>query len=480
MTISPLWHAADVCSIFDIPLGAGQEAMTFHRLSIDSRSVNPGDLFFALKGESGDGHDYVKAALANGAVAAVVHRPCPEVAPTQLFQVGDTEHALRQLARAARSRCSGKLVAVTGSAGKTGVKEALRHVLSAQGPTVASPKSYNNHVGVPYSLAHLQADTQYGIFELGMNHAGEITPLSQLVRPSCVIITTIAPAHLQNFTSVEEIAQAKAEIFAGLDPEGLIILNVDNAYYNVLVNHAHSYGHQNILTFGSNPYAYGRLLTYEERDNKGYVHMQLGEASYTYHLPMLGYHHALNSVAVLMAVEAVGGNVVQAVNTLETLPSLRGRGSHHAVAFGTGSFLVIDESYNANPASMEASLRVLATMTPPPGGRRIAVLGEMRELGDQSPLLHQKLASVIKELPIDMVATCGPLMMNLAQALPDEQRGFHTETTAELRDLICALVLPGDIILVKGSRGMQTELIVNALLEMSQEADPKEYEGDAS
>ncbi|MET1026753.1 MAG: UDP-N-acetylmuramoyl-tripeptide--D-alanyl-D-alanine ligase, partial [Dongiaceae bacterium] len=356
-------------------------------VSIDSRSVAPGDLFIALKGPSFDGHDFVAAALAAGAAAAVVTaRPAdvPESAP--LLLVGDTMTALWDLGRAARARTPARITAVTGSVGKTSTKEALRTVLAACAPTYASAGNLNNHWGAPLSLARMVRDATYGIFELGMNHAGEIAPLAKLVQPEVAIITTIDAAHLEFFTSTAEIADAKAEIFDGLDVEGTALLPSDNLHFERLVMQARQRGIGTILGFGKSADADIRLIDCHVRPEGNFIEADLLGRRVRYRTSAPGIHLAVNSLAVLGAVRALGANIDEALAAFPQVETVKGRGKREHVAVAGGEIVLIDESYNASPVAVRAALQLLGAAADS-DGRRIAILGDMRELGAQAAAL---------------------------------------------------------------------------------------------
>jgi UDP-N-acetylmuramoyl-tripeptide--D-alanyl-D-alanine ligase len=437
---------------------------TARRVCIDSRTAQPGDLFVALKGPHYDGHDFIAGALKGGAVAAVVHR-MPEMlaGDAPLLLVNDTMAALEALGRAARARTQAKFVAVTGSVGKTGTKEALRLALSTAGNTYATTGNLNNQWGVPLSLANMPRRARFGVFELGMNHAGEIGPLSRQVRPDIAIITAVAPAHLEFFESVAAIADAKAEIFEGLAKDGVAILNRDNEHFARLVDHARRHGIARIVGFGRAEDAAARLLDYAAEDQGGSVHARILGRELRYRLGAAGQHHALNSLAVLAAVMSLQVDVDLAAAALAHMQALRGRGERVQVALAGGAVELIDESYNASPAAMCAAIQVLAQAKPARGGRRIAVLGDMRELGPTGAQLHADLAADLSAAGVDLVFTAGPLMASLDAALPAARRGAHCGDSAALGPLVLDAVRPGDVVLVKGSLGSRMAPIVEAL-----------------
>ena len=433
-------------------------------VSIDSRSLQPGDLFIALEGPNKDGHEYVAGALEKGAAAALVHK-VPEglddSAPLIICE--DTFEGLKALGQASRERTSARIVAVTGSVGKTGTKEALRTMLSTFGSVSASASSFNNHWGVPLSLARLPRDADFGIFELGMNHAGEISELTRQVRPEVAIITTIALAHLENFKNAAGIAEAKAEIFEGVVPGGTAIVNADNEYFGLLKARAQRQGVTRVLGFGRHPEAQIRLLSSELYARCSAVNAMIGGEPLEYCLSMPGKHWVANSLAVMATAKALGLDLTTAAQQMARLQPMKGRGASELVQLPEGAFELIDESYNANPESVRAALSVLAASKPKEGGRRIAVLGDMLELGPTSRSLHAALAGPLVEGGVDLVFTCGPETAALDAALPEERRGGRAEDSISLSEIVCDRVHPGDVVLIKGSNGIRMAQVVEAL-----------------
>jgi UDP-N-acetylmuramoyl-tripeptide--D-alanyl-D-alanine ligase len=434
-------------------------------LSIDTRTIAPGEAFFAIKGDARDGHDFVGAALETGAGLAVVSaQGLAEMPPgAPLIVVDDVLDGLRDLARAARARTQAKIVAVTGSVGKTGTKDALRLVLAQQGDTHASVASYNNHWGVPLSLARCPQDANYAVFELGMNHAGEIAPLSQLVRPDVAIITTVEPVHLEFFPSVAAIADAKAEIFSGVVPGGAAVVNRDNPHFARLLEAAQIAGVARIVSFGEHAEADARLLKLALQPDSSAVSARILGTEVTYKLGAPGRHIVLNSLAVLATVALLGADLALAALALADLRPPSGRGARQQLRLPGGTALLIDESYNANPASMRAALALLGQVPMGPRGRRIAVLGDMLELGPQGRELHRALIEPVLAHAIDLVFCSGPLMRALWEALPPERRGGYAETAAELESAVIGAIHAGDAVMVKGSLGSKMGPIVKAL-----------------
>ena len=436
-------------------------------ISIDTRSLQPGDLFFAITGEKSNGHDHVAAAFAAGAAAAVVDEAHADglrgLGP--LYVVHDVLEGLEGLGRAARGRTMAQVVAVTGSVGKTSTKEALRLALTPGGPVHASVASYNNHWGVPLTLARMPKTTRFAIAEIGMNHAGEITPLVAMVRPNVAIITSVAPVHLEFFDSVEAIADAKAEVFSGIETGGSAIINRDSPYYERLADAAARSPAGRCLSFGAHAEADARLVDFTPAPTHSLVHAEIAGRAVTFRLGAPGRHLAENALAVLLAAHCVGADVDVAATALAFFEAQQGRGQRISVKTAAGPFTLIDESYNANPASMQAALALGGTLEPSVGGRRIAVLGDMLELGHRAPSLHAALAETIIANGFDLVFAAGPMMKSLADALstrlPVEWRG----TAADLAPIVSESVQAGDVVVVKGSNGSRMGPIVGALKE---------------
>jgi len=443
--------------------GALPDAVT--GLSIDSRTITKGEAYFAIKGDVHDGHDFVAAALKAGAALAVVETAQRDkFAPdAPLLAVEDVLAGLVDLARVARARLSGQVIAVTGSVGKTSTKEALRRVLGAQGETHASAASFNNHWGVPLSLARCPASARFAIFEIGMNHAGEIEPLVRMVRPQVAVITTVEPVHLEFFAGIEAIADAKAEIFAGVEPGGAVVLNRDNSQFARLQRRAEKLGINSIVSFGADKKSDARLIDVSLHSACSAVHANILGHDVSYKLGMPGRHMAMNSLAVLAAASLAGADLALAALSLSQIEPAAGRGARRVLEIANGEAILIDESYNANPASMAAALNVLGRAAVGPHGRRIAVLGDMLELGPTSPALHRGLNDAVKANQIDLVYCCGPLMRSLWDALSTGKRGGYAESATGLEAQVVAAIRAGDAIMIKGSLGSKMKTIVDAL-----------------
>ena len=465
----PLWTGEEACEAMQARC-IGALPARIEGISIDTRSLKPGDLFFAITGEARDGHDFVVAALEKGAAAAVIARDKAEALaasceslPGALFVVPDTLAAMEDLGRAARARSHARIIAITGSVGKTGSKEAMRLLLSRSGRTHASAASYNNHWGVPLTLARMPRDSEYGVFEIGMNHAGEIAPLARMVRPHVAIVTTVEAVHIEHFHSVSGIADAKGEIFLGLEPGGVAVINRDNPHFERLRAHALASDAGRVVSFGESEGAdvcASRIIT---KQDMTIVDARVFETPLTYRVGMVGRHVAINSLGLVAAIHALGLDLALAALALGDLTPPVGRGARETLAVQGGELLLVDESYNANPASMRAALETLGQTEIGFRGRRIAVLGDMLELGDSGPAAHGELAHSVVENGIDLVFAAGPLMKNLMAALPPERRGGYANAATGLEGAVVAALRAGDVVMVKGSRGIRMEHVVEAV-----------------
>ena len=442
----------------------GDVPKTISGISIDSRTIQPGEAYFAIRGDVHDGHDFAGASLEKGAACAVVSREFAKSAPPgRYLVVDDVLAALNRAGSAARARTGAKIVAVTGSVGKTSTKEALLTVLSGEGKTHAAVASFNNHWGVPLTLARMPAASRFGIFEIGMNHSGEITPLTRLVRPHVAIITVVEPVHIENFPNEIAIADAKAEIFLGVEPGGTAIINRDNRHYDRLLQRARTAGVHHVVSFGEHEEADVRMVRLALKPDSSCISARVLGEELTYKLGAPGRHLALNSLAVLAAAKLVGADLAMAAMALAEQQAVKGRGLQVALHLPHGEATLIDESYNANPVSMRAALAVLAGAVTGLRGRRITVLGDMLELGPQAAQIHADLLDPVLEAKTDLVFCCGPMMKHLWQRLPADQRGAYAETSAALEGEVLAEVRPGDVIMVKGSFGSRMGRIVDAL-----------------
>jgi UDP-N-acetylmuramoyl-tripeptide--D-alanyl-D-alanine ligase len=448
-----LWTAAEIAAATG---GTATADFAVNGVSIDSRSIDAGDLFVALAGVR-DGHEFAAQALADGAAGILASKPVDGPA----VQVTDTLKALELLGIAARDRSSARRCAVTGSVGKTSVTQAIAAGLALAGPSHNSVKSYNNHIGVPLTLARMPKATQRAVFEIGMNHSGEITPLSKFVRPHAVAITTVGPVHIENFPDGETgVALAKAEIFDGIEPGGVAVLNADNKWFDLLSDRARAAGAK-VLSFGSGEGCDARLTGFDVDGAQATVSATLHGQALRYSLLQTGHHWGLNSLCTLLMLEAMDVGRPTALAALAAFEPLAGRGAEKQVAKPGAPFTLIDESYNANPISMIAGFRTLGARKV--SGRRIVALTDMLELGPEGPAMHASLAGPIDSAGIDLVFVAGPLMKSLWEALPATRRGGYAESAAELSPLIAQAIEPGDVVMVKGSNGSRAGVIAAAL-----------------
>ncbi|MBX9739312.1 MAG: UDP-N-acetylmuramoylalanyl-D-glutamyl-2,6-diaminopimelate--D-alanyl-D-alanine ligase [Beijerinckiaceae bacterium] len=461
-----LWTGLDLIKPLDARVTKLPRGVT--GVSIDTRTIEPGDLFFAIKGENSDGHAYVETAFAKGAAAAVVDEAHADRLKSfgPLYVVQDVLAAMERLGIAARKRSGAMIVAITGSVGKTSTKEALRLALSRTGVTHASAASYNNHLGVPLTLCRMPANAEFGVFEIGMNHAEEIRPLVAMVRPHVALITNIAPVHLENLGSIEAIADAKGEIFSGLEPGGIAILPRETEHYDRLAELAGQSRGGGILSFGETDAADAQMIDFSPQADGSIVSADIMGVSVRYRIGAPGRHLATNSLAVLLAARAVGADIAEAARAMAEFSAPKGRGEQVALHMRGGDATLIDESYNANPVSMRAALRLLADAPKDSVfGQRVAILGDMLELGPEAADLHAGLASFIAELPIDVVHAAGPLMRHLYDALPEEKKGVYGRRSEDIAETLLASVAAGDVVMVKGSNGSRMGPIVAALKE---------------
>jgi UDP-N-acetylmuramoyl-tripeptide--D-alanyl-D-alanine ligase len=446
---APLWQWEELVAAAQAEPD-GRPAAAITGFSIDTRTLGPGDVFVALK-DARDGHAFVADAFAAGAAAAVVAKDYARgKSDGALLRVADPLAGLEGIGRAARARSDARIVAVTGSAGKTGTKEMLRLALADAGATHASEKSYNNHWGVPLTLARMPASARFGVFEIGMNHAGEITPLTGLVRPHVAVITTVEPVHLAYFPSVEAIAEAKAEIFAGLVPGGTAVLPRDNPHFAQLKERALGVG-ANVLSFGYDETADVYCIQANMDARGSSVIAGVGSQRFPYRVGAPGEHYVRNSLAVLAALLALGADAMRALAALVQAAAPTGRGARSILDADGGRVLLIDESYNANPASVRAALAAMATVPRAEHRRRIAVLGDMLELGAAAPDLHRGLKEAVDAAGIDLVFACGSMTKLLFESLKPAQQGAWTETSAELAPRLIDAIAAGDVVMIKGS-----------------------------
>jgi UDP-N-acetylmuramoyl-tripeptide--D-alanyl-D-alanine ligase len=477
-----LWTASEAAAATG---GRGATDWAANGVSIDTRTIAPGDLFVALSAAR-DGHEFVAQALEKGAAAALVSRvPEGVSAAAPLLIVTDVQAALEAMGRAARARSAAKVVGVTGSVGKTSTKEMLRAVLSGQGRTHAAEASYNNHWGVPLTLARMPTDTEFAVIEIGMNHPGEIAPLSRIARPDVAMITTVAAAHLEAFESIDGIAREKASILEGLEPGGTAVFNTDLAVSPILHAAAEAQG-ASIATFGQSEGADYRITDLAIHPGVTVARGRAGGQPVLLKVASEGRHFATNAMGVLAVVEALGLNLAQALLDLAAWAPPAGRGTREEITLDParqGEYLeLIDDAFNANPTSMTAALEVLAASKPRDGvgrlvkGRRIAILGDMLELGPTELDLHAALANDPSMPSVTVVHCVGPRMRSLYEALPEAARGRWVETVQDIIPEVHRCVDAGDVVLVKGSKGSKVSLVVDVLRKLGQRRPNSETE----
>ncbi|WP_296598514.1 UDP-N-acetylmuramoyl-tripeptide--D-alanyl-D-alanine ligase [Phenylobacterium sp.] len=452
----PLWTSADIARATG---GAESGRFTATGVSIDTRTLEPGDLFVALAGVR-DGHEFIAQAMARGAAGALVSQ---DVDAPFVKVTGDVLLALEKLGAAARERATkARRGAVTGSVGKTSVTQAIMAGLTLAGPAHSSVKSYNNHIGVPLTLARMPAATERAVFEVGMNHADEIRPLTKFVRPHAAVVTTVGPVHTENFPDGEAgVARAKAEIFEGLEPGGVAVLNADNRWFDLLKAEALKAG-ATIRTFGTGEGCDARLIDFQVPGGHAVVQARLHGKAMDFPILQTGAHWGLNSMAVLLMLEALDVDLDKSLAAMGSFEPLAGRGAESAVVVRGGAFTLIDESYNANPISMASAIKTLGARTT--SGRRLVALTDMLELGPEAVRFHADLAAPLEAASIDLVFCAGPLMKSLWDALPPTRRGGYAENAAALAPQLAQAVEAGDVVMVKGSNGSKAGLIAQSLL----------------
>ncbi len=471
----PLWTSADAVVATD---GHATCEWAASGVSIDTRTIQKGDLFVALAAAR-DGHEFVAQALEKGAGAAMVtHRPEGVADDAPLLIVDEVLPALEALGRAARARANARVVAVTGSVGKTSTKEMLRDVLAGQGYTHVAEASYNNHWGVPLTLARMPQDTEFAVIEIGMNHAGEIAPLAMMTRPDVAMITTVAAAHLEAFENIEGIAREKAEIFRGLEPHGVAVINAD-LEVSPMLRAAAQAQNARIVGFGTTAPDY-RLTGIKLIDDTTVVSAQISGAPVHFKLDSAGRHFAMNALGVLAVAEALGADTAIAATDIGRWRPPSGRGTREEICLDRDDddavMELIDDAFNANPTSMAAALEVLAAARPKDGvgrvhrGRRIAILGDMLELGPDEIAMHAGLAGLSFIADLDLVHCVGPRMRALYEALPEERRGKWVDDAPQIAAIVYQLVDAGDVVLVKGSKGSKVSTVVDALRKLGQAA----------
>jgi UDP-N-acetylmuramoyl-tripeptide--D-alanyl-D-alanine ligase len=472
-----LWTISDMISVMHGRAhGNMPEGIT--GISIDSRNMDQGGAFFAIKGDRFDGHEFVTSALANGAgVLVVAEEKIPSLVSltAPMIIVEDVLVAMEALGRAARARVAGKVIAITGSVGKTTAKEMLRTALSPSGKVHASVASFNNHWGVPLTLARMPKDTDFGVFEVGMNHTGEIRTLIDMVQPHIALITTVEAAHMGNFNDITEIADAKSEIMEGVISEGSVVLNRDNDQYDHLLERAEELGMaQNSKSFGQDERSDFRLISCKSHSDCSCFSMIIDGEEAAVKLGAPGDHLVQNALGVLGVCSLVGADMARAALALADFSAEKGRGARTQCSIGDGTFTLIDESYNANPASMRAAISLLSSTDVGRGGRRIAVLGDMLEMGRFSEALHAELAEPLYDAQVDIVALSGQDMSHLADVLRGEIQVYYRSEIKAIIDWLVTKLRPGDVVMVKSSLGVGFGKIVKKLLEQFPESNEQE------
>ena len=458
------WTASDVATATH---GTTTGTWTATSVSIDTRTIEKGALFVALPGTQVDGHDYVKAALEKGAVAALISKPVAGVSNDQVVMVADVEKALQALGAAGRARSKAKFVGVTGSVGKTGSKEMIAMALSACGRTYATKGNLNNHLGVPLNLANLPLDSEYAVIEMGMNHAGEISPLSMMARPHVSLITNVEAVHIEFFPSVSSIADEKAAIFDGMGGAGVAVLNADNAHFPRLRKHAESKGLDRILSFGTGTNANCQLVDFYIRDAHMEIEAIIAGTTLQYTIGAIGKHWAVTSVATLGVVDALGGDLAKAAAALAEYKEPKGRGRVSRLAITGGHLRLVDDSYNASAVSIKGAVEKIADMRKASKDpvRTIVVLGDMLELGEHAEDMHVGLAPTLVNNQMDLVFAAGTFMEKMYNALPESMQGAYRKTSRELAPVVVDALRANDLVLVKGSRGSRMDVVVAAIEE---------------
>jgi len=462
--LQPLWTVKSICVAVDGTSSGPDTAI--YGLAIDSRDVREGDAFFAMPGTQMDGHDYVAMAFEKGAVAALVRSDwdAPDgIAPEALIRCDCPKQALIAMAKARRNAVDATIIGVTGSVGKTSLKDALFHCLGRERLAHTNVRSFNNDVGVPLTMARMPLETQFGVFEMGMNHAGELTELSGWVRPHVALITTIALAHYENFDNEEGIADAKAEIFKGLEPGGTAILPLDNRHFERLKAAAEACGAARVLTFGSTPDADVSPINVARHVDCTTMTARVDEDALMLKIGIPGAHWVMNAIACLAVIHAVKGDLGLAGLSLAEMRALPGRGAVSTIRVGDGEALLMDDSYNANPASMAAALETFSHVNVGQRGRRIAVLGDMLELGDDAPSLHADLLDHVLNAGVEILICVGPLMAHLAQTAQPHIAAYSCPAQGEALKLLKGQMRAGDGLVVKGSNSMKLGALVAAL-----------------
>ena len=457
-----LWTTAEIIAATN---GMSSGNWSVNSVSIDTRTMQKDALFVALPGAKVDGHEHVAQALAQGAAGALVSKPIAGVDTSRLIIVKDVEKALQQMGTAGRARSNARVIGVTGSVGKTGAKEMIAAALGAVGHVYATRGNLNNHLGVPLSLANLPHDAEFAVIEMGMNHTGEISPLSKMARPHVSLITTVDAVHIEFFPSVEAIADEKAAIFDGMGGKGVAVLNADNAHYERLKKHAQAQGLDRILSFGTGKNALCRMTKYAIDDTHSVIEATIAGTLLSYRIGTVGKHWALMSVAVLGVVDALSVDLAKAAASLAQFTEPKGRGQIKKLSMKGGNLRLIDDAYNASPVSMKGAIEKVAEMRAASATplRTVVVLGDMLELGEQAEDLHVGLVPTLVNNQMDLVFAAGTFMEKMYQALPEAMRGAYKPTSRELAPMVVEALRANDLVLVKGSRGSRMDVVVEAI-----------------
>ena len=458
------WSAEDIAAATK---GTTSGRWTAHSVSIDTRTLEQDALFVALPGSQVDGHEFVSAALEKGAVAALVSKPVAGVDPARLVLVGNVEKALQDLGIAARARSRAKFIGITGSVGKTGAKDMLATALAAIGSVYATKGNLNNHLGVPLNLANLPLDIDFAVLEMGMNHPGEIAPLSQWVKPHVALITNVEAVHIEFFPGVAAIADEKATIFDGMGGAGTAIVNADNAHFPRIKKYAEKQGLDRVLSFGTGTNANCQLVDYHIRDTHTAIEAIIAGTTLSYMIGAIGKHWAMTSVAVLGIIDALGCDLPRTAAALQYFKEPKGRGQTKRLAIKSGYLRLVDDSYNASAVSIKGAVEKIAEMRDASKEkiRTIVVLGDMLELGEHAEDMHIGLVPTLVNNQMDLVFAAGTFMRKLYDALPESMQGAYRATSRELAPVVVEQLRANDLILVKGSRGSRMDLVAHAIEE---------------
>lgn len=445
-------------------------------VSMNTRTLQKGDVFFALTGKQCDGHDYIEDAVSSGAAYIIAEHAHDTISAAQQITVKNAYEALTNMGRNCRALTGAHVIGITGSSGKTTVKDWCAHILRSIASTVWAEQSFNNDIGVPYSLACLKPHTRFGVFEIGMNHPGEIEPLAVMMRPHSAVITSISASHIGHMGSIEAIAEEKSEIFRGMDTQGVAIIPRDCHYFSILHAKAESFNIKNIFTFGAHPDAHARLIEYSHTQDGGHAITAVIQGQHVhYNIKLMGEHAVMNSLAVMLACASAGAALDDVLKRIATFDPPVGRGRRYVLQRSDVQgdyFTLVDDSYNANPSSMRMGLvtfsRFSSTHNQIKAKRKIAILGSMKELGEHTQIYHESIGHTINTLPIDQVFTVGDEMADLFRVLSPEKQGGHFDGIDDLVTHIMNNVAAHDSIFIKGSKSSNVSKVVKTLLDYYQ------------